>query len=68
MMLELGGSFTRATLRDAILERFGSETRFFTCSAEDMTADQLIDFLAQRGKFIEEDGGFNTAPDKICQH
>ena len=68
MMLELNRSFTRETLRDAILERFGKEARFFTCSAQDMTADELIHFLAQRGKFVERENGFSTEPDRICQH
>ena len=68
MMLELDQSFTRDSLRLAIHQRFGEDTRFFTCSAENMTADELIDFLAERGKFVERDSGFNTQPDRICNH
>lgn len=68
MMLDLDRSFTRETLRQAIEERFGAGTRFFTCSAQHMTADQLIDFLADRGKFVERESGFSTEPDRICQH
>lgn len=68
MMLELNRAFTCASLREAIVERFGSEARFHTCSAENMTADELIESLAQRGKFVERDSGFNTAPDRICNH
>jgi len=68
MMLELDRSFTRDSLREAIYKRFGPHTRFFTCSAQDMTADQLIDFLEARGKFVGNSAGFNTAPDRICQH
>ena len=68
MMLEQEGAFTRESLREAIGQRFGRQARFFTCSAQDMTADQLIDFLAARGKFVPHDNGFNTAPDRICQH
>jgi len=68
MMLEHNRSFTRDTLREAICERFGGSARFFTCSAQDMTADELIDFLAARGKFVERDTGFTTEPDRICQH
>lgn len=68
MMLELNRSFTRDTLREAIHERFGEAARFYTCSAQDMTADQLIDFLAARGKFVERDNGFTTDPDRMCQH
>ena len=67
-MLEKGGSFTRETLEKSIIEHFGADTRFHACSAEGMTAAELIDFLAAKGKFIESDAGFNTQADKICNH
>ncbi len=68
MMLDSGQSYTKDTLNTAIIDRFGKETRFYTCSAENMTADELVEFLSKREKFIETDTGFNTAPDKICDH
>ena len=52
-------------LRDPVS---GESTRFYTCSASDMTAKQLIDFLAARGKFVSASGGFSTDPTKICDH
>ena len=68
MMLAREQSFTRETLTDAIIEEFGQDARFYTCSASDMTASQLIEFLNGRGKFIEKSDGFNTSADKICNH
>ena len=68
MMVESGETYTRASLESAILARFGAEARFYTCSAENMTAAVLIDFLEQRGKFVPKNDGFSTAPDKICSH
>ena len=68
MMLKLDCSFTRDSLREAIYDRFGMEARFFTCSAVGMSADQLIDFLAARGKFVERENGFSTEAGRICQH
>ena len=68
LMLELGGTFTRESLKLAIHERFGSTARFHTCSAEGMTAEQLIDLLEAKGKFIATENGFNTQSDKICSH
>ena len=68
MMLAKDKAFTRETLCSAIVEEFGEEARFYTCSEEDMTADELVDFLKAKGKFIEGDSGFNTSPDKICNH
>ena len=68
MMLELGGQFTRESLKSAIDTRFGSDARFHTCSAENMTAEQLIDFLQAKGKFEASDPGFNTREEHICNH
>ena len=42
--------------------------RFHTCSAENMTAEELIEFLAQRGKFTAGADGFSVDPSTICQH
>lgn len=67
-MLEHGGQFTRQSLQEAIIGRFGADTRFHTCSAEGMDAAALIDFLAAKGKFIESAEGFNTEAEKICNH
>jgi probable metal-binding protein len=68
MMVQAKAAYTKASLKAAILEKFGPEARFHTCSAANMTADELIDFLAERGKFIPQEGGFSTSPEKICQH
>ncbi|WP_262113031.1 YecH family metal-binding protein [Aeromonas sp. Marseille-Q5825] len=68
MMLEEGGHFTRASLREAIEARFGADARFHTCSASEMDAEALISLLAKRGKFIESEQGIQTRADKICNH
>ncbi len=62
------GQFTRASLKQAMAERFGAEARFHTCSASEMDAEALIDLLAARGKFIDSAEGFQTRADKICNH
>lgn len=68
MMVESDEAYTRESLRNSIEKKFGETTRFFTCSAENMTADELILFLEARGKFHPVDGGFTTDPEKICNH
>jgi len=68
MMLATGETYTRSSLRAAIVERFGAAARFHTCSAEGMTAEELIAFLEKRGKFIARDGGFSTLPERVCGH
>ena len=68
MMLGSEQGFTRESLKAAIAERFGDDARFHTCSAKEMDADALIDFLTARGKFVEKEKGFNTSKEKICSH
>ncbi len=67
-MIASGESYTRATLADAIRKRFGAEAQFHTCSASGMTAEQLIEFLAQRGKFAGTEAGFSVDTDRVCSH
>jgi probable metal-binding protein len=67
-MVESGGSFTRQSLLAAVLARFGADALFHTCSAEGMNAEQLIDLLEAKGKFVATESGFNTQSDKICSH
>jgi probable metal-binding protein len=68
MMLTSGKAYTRDSLRADIIGQFGEEARFYTCSAENMTADELIRFLADRGKFQDAGNGFQTDRSKICDH
>ncbi|MBA0166545.1 MULTISPECIES: YecH family metal-binding protein [Pectobacterium] len=68
MMIASGESFTTEQLISTIEARFGSAARFHTCSAENMTASMLVQFLSERGKFIPLDAGFTTSTSKICQH
>lgn len=67
-MMETGGGFTKDGLRDAIVGRFGADARFYTCSAQGMTAEELIEFLDARGKFANAGEGFNTRPEFMCSH
>lgn len=66
MMLASGESWTVASLEAAIRRRFGEEARFHTCSAENLSAAQLVAFLEKKGKFIAREEGFTTAENKIA--
>ena len=68
MMLQSGKRYTRSTLIEDIEEVFGKDATFYTCSAINMTADELIDFLDSRGKILPMHDGFTTDPSKICNH
>lgn len=68
MMIEAGRPYSREGLRAAIVERFGADATFYTCSAEDMSPDELITFLAMRGKLLETTDGWSTDADAMCRH
>lgn len=68
MMLQTGKHYTRATLMEDIEEVFGKDATFHTCSAYNMTALELIEFLDGRGKILTMHDGFTTDPSKICNH
>ena len=68
MMVAANQSYSRESLQTAIIGKFGPDARFHTCSAENMDAASLIEFLAQRGKFTEGAGGFSINPAKVCSH
>ncbi|HHG8772332.1 TPA: YecH family metal-binding protein [Raoultella planticola] len=68
MMIASGEPYTTAGLESAIIARFGAAARFHTCSAENLTAAELVAFLQEKGKFITVDAGFNTSERKICRH
>ncbi len=68
MILTSGKTYTKQSLVEEIARNFGADTRFYTCSAENLTAAQLVDFLDAKGKFVPQNGGFNSSPDLMCQH
>ena len=68
MMTAATEPYSRESLKAAIIGKFGADARFHTCSAENMNADAMIDFLAARGKFLENIGGIAINPEKVCQH
>ena len=68
MMTEATQPFTRESLTAAIIARFGAEARFHTCSAEGMTASEMVDFLEVRQKFMPAGTGFAINPERVCQH
>jgi probable metal-binding protein len=66
MMLASGESWTVASLEAAIRRRFGEEARFHTCSAENLSAAELVAFLEKKANLLPEEG-FTTAENKICR-
>lgn len=59
---------TRAELATELTRRYGPEARFRTCSAADMTSEEILSFLLTRGKLVEHQGRLATDPARICNH
>jgi probable metal-binding protein len=68
MMLQSGKAYTRASLLADIVANFGPNARFYTCSAENLSPEGLVDFLQAKGKFVPHEDGFQTSPDLMCNH
>ena len=69
-MMEGNSYTTKQQLIEAIIKRFGADERFYTCSADNMTAEELVNFLEERGKFMPATGADNFTVDitKVCNH
>lgn len=63
-----GNSYTLESLLKAIHDKFGTEERFYTCHAENLTAEELIEFFISHGKFMPMGGGFTMNPERVCNH
>ena len=69
----VGNSYTEAQLLTAMQAQFGEEARFHTCSAQDMSATQLIAFLKDKGKFMPaptstQVAAFTVDQTAVCDH
>ena len=68
-MMEGNTYENKESLIKAIIDKFGAEERFYTCSAEDLSAEELVDFLYERNKFrVTENGNFTVNTSQICDH
>ncbi len=66
MMIAADQAYTRESLRAAIVERFGEDAVFYTCSASGLDVDAMIDFLAGHGKLKGEPGALRLDPSTRC--
>lgn len=61
-------TYTEDRLRKEIVDIFGPDTRFYTCSADNLDAAQLVEFLKEKGKFKPQEEGFAFDETKRCNH
>ncbi|TCI04045.1 DUF2492 family protein [Corallincola luteus] len=55
-------------LRQLVINNFGTDAIYHTCSESDMDLDSLLAFFVARGKVAGDDGALNVDETKICQH
>ncbi len=68
MVIQSGKTYTRDSLIDAIIQEFGEETSFYSCAADNMTADGLISFFETNGKISAPNYNFSESADYKCSH
>ena len=68
VVLAASGPITPESLEAQVSQRFGSDARFHTCSANGLTVRQLIDLLESKGKLVLADGGLQADRSRICEH
>jgi len=66
MMATSGKNYSKAELRSEIALKFGENACFHTCMGSDLSADDLIDFLASKGKLVESARGISMPQDNLC--
>ncbi len=68
MMTASGKTYSNESLLADVETKFGKTARYHTCSAEDMTAAELIEFLWGHGKFAGTPEAFVFDTGKRCDH
>lgn len=68
MIGEAQRPFSKDELLAAIGTKFGEAARFHTCSAENMTGGELVEFLIGRGKLAGGDQALRLEAGRACEH
>mgnify|MGYP003853701507 CR=1 FL=1 len=68
MMVASGKRYSNESLTARVLERFGPEARFYTCSGSGLDAAEIVDHLWGKGKFTGTPEDFVFLPASRCGH
>jgi len=66
LMIEANPAYTRETLQQAVVQKYGEDVRFHACEGKDMTLDGLLEYLDSRGKLAEKDGQLGIETGQMC--
>lgn len=58
----------RIQLEQLIEEEFGLEVCFHTCSQQELTLAELLDFLLSKKKVLLTEEGLIANPERMCHH
>ena len=67
-ILDLGGSESLTTLRKWADTTHGSDARYHTCSAQELTYEGLLQFLLERNKIEICGARISVIADHVCSH
>jgi len=68
LLFQISHDKTKSELIKEVQTAFGEDSRFYNCSAENMTAEDMITFFEGKGKIIFTDSGFELGTPGGCSH
>ncbi|CED72591.1 YecH family metal-binding protein [Aliivibrio wodanis] len=68
MLLDTNVPLSYLALEEKIEAEFGSEVCFHTCSQQNLSLSELLEFLLSKRKIVEIESGLIANPDRICNH
>ncbi len=68
LLLEVPRALPRVELQEQVEDRFGTGVRFTNCTGNSYDFDQIIAFLASRGKIVLAPDGITVRREEICDH
>lgn len=54
MIRTTGKAYSVVELQQAVIDQFGQDMRFNSCSIDGMNSVEAVDFLVAKGKFVPE--------------
>jgi probable metal-binding protein len=68
MIAETQTALPKAAWVSVVEKKYGQSARFHTCSAKNLNASELIDFIQARGKFNGSPQAMSLDASAICNH
>lgn len=68
MILGAAAPMTEADIIAKARWTFGENARYYTCSAENMTIEELLQFLVRRQKITLDRGYVTAHRERMCKH